>query len=64
MIRIKTEIPKEIGEIDDELKATYYSHDSVCTWVFKSREGRNNFMNGTVGMKKEEREKHYFDNYR
>ena len=35
----------------------------ACIWVFKSREDRNNFMNDTVGMKKEEREKHYSDNY-
>ena len=63
MICIKTEIPKEICEIDDELKAIYHSKDTVCIWVFKSREDRNNFMNDTVGMKKEEREKHYLDNY-
>ena len=63
MICIKAEIPKEICEIDDELKAIYHSHDTVCIWVFKSREDRNNFMNDTVGMKKEEREKHYSDNY-
>ena len=63
MICIKTEIPKEICEIDDELKAIYHSHDTVCIWVFKSREDRNNFMNDTVGMKKEQREKHYSDNY-
>ena len=56
MICIKTEIPKEICEIDDELKAIYHSHDTVCIWIFKSREDRNNFMNDTVGMKKEERE--------
>ena len=53
MICIKTEIPKEICEIDDELKAIYHSRDTVCIWVFKSREDRNNFMNETVGMKKE-----------
>ena len=63
VICIKTEIPKEICEIDDELKAIYHSHDTVCIWIFKSREDRNNFMNETVGMKKEEREKHYSDNY-
>ena len=63
MICIKTEIPKEICEIDDELKAIYHSQDAVCIWVFKSREDRNNFINDTVGMKKEEREKHYLDNY-
>ena len=63
MICIKTEIPKEICEIDDELKAIYHSYDTVCIWVFKSREVRNNFMNNTVGMKKDEREKYYLDNY-
>jgi hypothetical protein len=63
MICIKTEIPKEICEIDDELKAIYHSHDTVCIWVFKSREDRNNFMNETVGMNKEDREKYFSDNY-
>ena len=52
MICIKTEIPKEICEIDDELKAIYHSQDTICIWVFKSREDRNNFMNDTVGMNK------------
>ncbi len=63
VICIKTEIPKEVCEIDDELKAIYHSQDTVCIWVFKSREDRNNFMNDTVGMKKEEREKYFSDNY-
>ncbi len=63
MICIKTEIPKEICEIDDELKAIYHSRDTVCIWVFKSREDRNNFMNETVGMNKEDREKYFSDNY-
>jgi len=48
--------PKEICEIDDELKAIYHSNDTVCIWIFKSREDRNNFMNGIVGMKKDDRE--------
>jgi len=34
MICIKTEIPKEICEIDDELKAIYHSQNTVCIWVF------------------------------
>ena len=51
-ICIKTEIPQEICEIDDELKAIYHSHDSICIWVFKTREDRNNFMDKTAGMKK------------
>ena len=63
MICIKTQIPKEICDIDDELKAIYHSQDTVCIWVFKYREERNNFLDETVGMKKEEREAHYLDNY-
>ena len=59
MICIKTEIPKEICDIDDELKAIYHSRDTVCIWVFKNRVDRNKFMNDTVGMMKEEREKYY-----
>ena len=52
MICIKTQIPKEICDIDDELKAIYHSHDTVCIWVFSSREDRNNFLDETAGMKK------------
>ena len=37
MICIKTHIPKEVCEIDDELKAIYHSKDSICIWIFKSR---------------------------
>ena len=35
MICIKTKVPKEICEINDELKAIYHSHDSICIWVLK-----------------------------
>ena len=63
MICIKTQIPKEICDIDDELKAIYHSQDTVCIWVFRSREDRNNFLDETVGMKKEEREAYYSENY-
>ena len=52
MICIKTQIPEEICDIDDELKAIYHSQDTVCIWVFSSREDRNNFLDETVGMKK------------
>lgn len=55
--------PKEICEIDDELKAIYHSHDTVWIWVFKSREDKKNFMNEIVGMKKDDREKYFLDNY-
>ena len=59
MYCIKTEIPQEIYEIDDELKAIYHSKDSVCIWVFKKREDRNRFMDETAGMLKDDRESHY-----
>ena len=62
MICFKTDVPKEICAIDDELKAIYHSHDTVCIWVFKTRENRNNFMDETAGMTKDERE-NYFSQY-
>jgi len=37
MIYIKTRIPQEICDIDDELKAIYHSKDTVCIWVLKIR---------------------------
>ena len=48
-------IPKELSYIDDELKAIYHSKDSICIWVFKSRESRNTFMDNTINMSKAER---------
>ena len=62
MICIKTDIPQEIYDIDDELKAIYHSKDAVCIWVFKTREDRNRFMDETVGMLKDEREE-YFESF-
>ena len=59
MICIKTEIPKELNDLDDELKAIYHSKDTVCFYIFKSRELRNEFMEKTKGMKKSEREEIY-----
>ena len=59
MYCIQTEIPQEICEIDDELKAIYHSKNSVCIWVFKKREDRNRFLDETAGMLKDEREKHF-----
>ena len=59
MICIKTEIPKEICEIDDELKAIYHSKDTVCFYIFKTRELRNEFLEKTKGMNKSEREEIY-----
>ena len=63
MICIKTEIPKEICEIDDELKAIYHSKDTICIWVFKTRVARNKFMDETAGMQKDDREKNYLAFY-
>ena len=59
MICIKTDIPAELNEIDDELKATYHSSDTVCFYIFKTRELRNEFIEKTKGMNKEQREQIY-----
>ena len=59
MICIKTKIPPEICDIDDELKAIYHSTDSICFFIFKTRDDRNRFMDETMGMLKEEREHHF-----
>ena len=64
MICIKTKVPKEICEINDELKAIYHSHDSICIWVFKTRNDRNKFLDETIGMLKKEREDYYISNYK
>ena len=64
MICIKTDISQEICDIDDELKAIYHGRDSICIWVFKTREDRNRFMNETSSMKKEEREQHFKINFK
>ena len=59
MICIKVDIPKEICEIDDELKAIYHSKDTVCFYIFKTRELRNEFIEKTKGMNKKSREQIY-----
>ena len=59
MICVKAEIPKEVCDIDDELKAIYHSKDTVCIWVFKTREQRYKFMDETIGMMKDDRQKHF-----
>ena len=64
MICIKTNIPKEICDIDDELKAIYHSHDSICIWVFKTRNDRNKFLDETIGMIKKDRENYYILNFK
>lgn len=59
MLCIKVNIPKEICDIDDELKAIYHSKDSICIWIFKSRNDRNSFVDKTIGMEKIGRENYY-----
>ena len=59
MICIKTTIPAELNEIDDELKAIYHSSDTVCFYIFKTRELRNEFVEKTKGTNKEQREQIY-----
>ena len=63
MYCIQVDIPNSLCEIDDELKAIYHSKDTVCIWVFNSRDERNNFVKETAGMLKAERESHYEKNY-
>ena len=62
MICIKAEIPEELIDIDDELKAIYHSKDTVCFYIFKTRELRNEFIEKTKGMDKDSREKIYNEN--
>jgi len=59
MICIKTDIPKELNDIDDELKAIYHSKDTVCFFVFKNKEQRDEFVEKTKRMLKIERETIY-----
>ena len=59
MICIKANIPEELSKIDDEVKAIYHSSDTVCFFIFKTRELRNEFIERTKGMNKLEREKIY-----
>ena len=59
MICIKADIPKELSNINDKLKAIYHSKDTVCFYIFKNREQRNEFVERTKGMVKTERETIY-----
>jgi hypothetical protein len=63
MYCIQVDIPNSLCEIDDELKAIYHSKDTVCIWVFNSRDERNNFVEETAAMLKADRESHYEKNY-
>jgi len=63
MICIKTDIPQEICDIDDELKAIYHSRDTVCIWIFETRAERNRFQDETAGMLKADREAYYLEEF-
>ena len=56
MICIAANIPKELNDIDDELKAIYHSKDTVCFYIFKNRNQRNEFIEKTKEMSKNDRE--------
>ena len=56
MICIKANIPKELGDIDDELKAIYHSKDTVCFYIFKNRNQRNEIIEKTKRLSKNDRE--------
>ena len=56
MICIAANIPKELNDIDDEIKAIYHSKDTVCFYIFKNRNQRNEFIEKTKGMSKNDRE--------
>jgi hypothetical protein len=59
MYCIQVDIPQNICDIDDELKAIYHSKDTVCIWVFKTRDDRNRFVEKTARMMKSDRENYY-----
>ena len=59
MICVKANIPKKLHNIDDELKAIYHSKDTVCFFIFKNREQRNEYLERTKGMSKVEGETIY-----
>ena len=56
MICINANIPKELNDIDDELKAIYHSKNTVCFYIFKNRNQRNEFIEKTKGISKNDRE--------
>ena len=56
MICINANIPKELNDIDDELKAIYHSKNTVCFYIFKNRDQRNKFIEKTKRMNKTDRE--------
>ena len=63
MFCLPVDVPEELCKIDDELKAIYHSKNTVCIWIFESRDDRNNFINATAGMDKATRAEYYKKKY-
>ena len=59
MFCIKVDIPQSLCDIDDELKAIYHIKDTICIWVFRNRDNKNDFVDETAAMLKVEWENHY-----
>ena len=59
MICNKADIPKELNDIDDEVKTIYHSNDTVCFYIIKTRDLRNEFVDKTKSMEKTQREEIY-----
>ena len=59
MYCIRVDIPQNLCDINDILKAIYHGKDSICIWVFKASDERNRFVDETDGMMKSGRETHY-----
>ena len=56
---IPAQIDAAIAEYDDDCKAIYVSKDSVCIWMFDTREERNAFQRETSGMTKQQRNDYF-----
>jgi hypothetical protein len=61
MICIHVDIPQDICQIDDELKALYHTKDAVCIFLFKTRAYRNEFIDKTIGIDKQARLEFYLN---
>ena len=59
MMCIKANIPKELNYIDDELKATYHSKDTICFYILINRDPRDEFIELIIGMNKADQETIY-----
>jgi len=59
MIYIKTDVPKELSGIEEELKTIYHSKNPVCFFIFKNREQQNEFSEKTKWMTRVKRKTVY-----